>query len=116
MAWPTDGTTCNYQGDRGKTMKTVGTTQFVSISEAKASLPKLVDSAVSTVVLRHNEPVAAVLPIDKYNDYMALERLVRDTARMNRLREQAREAHETPIDELATMADLERRYDTLTKK
>lgn len=97
-------------------MKTVGTTQFVSISEAKATLPKIVDAVAPTVVLRHNEPVAAVLPIEKYNDLLALEVLIRDNEMMDRLRERVQTARRTPIEELGTMEDLEGLYASLNEK
>lgn len=91
-------------------MKTVGNTQFASISEAKAILPRLVEERRPTVLLRHNEPVAALVPIEQYNDYLALEELVRHPALFDRLRVRAKQARSTPLAMLRTMEDLERRH------
>jgi PHD/YefM family antitoxin component YafN of YafNO toxin-antitoxin module len=89
-------------------MKTVGDTQFASISEAKAQLPKLVEGRRPTVLLRHNQPVAALVSIDRYNDFVALEALIRHPALMDRLRAKAKKARTTPLAQLRSMADLER--------
>lgn len=89
-------------------MKTVGNTQFVSISKAKGMLPELADTDKPTVLLRYNEPVAAVLSIEKYNDYLALEKLIRNPAIFDRLRAKAKKARNTPIKMLRSMEDLER--------
>jgi PHD/YefM family antitoxin component YafN of YafNO toxin-antitoxin module len=89
-------------------MKTVGNTQFASISEAKAILPRLVEERLPTVLLRHNEPVAALVSIERYNDYLALETLIRHPALYDQVRAQAREARTTPLAMLRTMEDLER--------
>lgn len=89
-------------------MKTVGNTQLVSLSEAKSSLPKIVRQLqVATVLVRRSEPVAALVSIEKYNDYLALEKLVRHPELFDRLRLQARKARSTPIALLRTMKDLE---------
>jgi len=88
-------------------MKTVGNTQFASISEAKASLPRLVEQEMSTVLLRHNEPVAALISIERYNAYVALETLMRHPALFDRLRAKATKARATPLAMLRTMEDLE---------
>jgi len=88
-------------------MKTVGNTQFASISEAKAILPKLVEEQRPTVLLRHNEPVAALVSIARYNDYLALEQLVRHPALFDQLRAKAKQARATPLAMLRTMEDLE---------
>jgi len=95
----------------GCSMKTIGTTHFASISEAKATLPKLIEEEQPTVLLRHNQPVAALVSIEKYNEYLALEALVRDPALFERFRERAREAHRTPLDLLRTMEDLQARVE-----
>jgi PHD/YefM family antitoxin component YafN of YafNO toxin-antitoxin module len=93
-------------------MRNVGNTRFVSISEAKAILPKLVEQQqLSTVLLRHNEPVAALLSIEKYNDYLAIEKLIRHPALFDRLRSMAERARATPIALLHTMEDLEGLYE-----
>jgi PHD/YefM family antitoxin component YafN of YafNO toxin-antitoxin module len=92
----------------GATMKTVGNTQFASISEAKAILPRLVEEQRPTVLLRHNEPVAVLVSIERYNDYLALETLVRHPALLDRLRARAEAARATPLAMLRTMEDLER--------
>ena len=89
-------------------MKVIGETQYISISEAKTRLPQLVKMLEPTVLLRHNEPVAAVLSIEKYNDYLALERLMRHPALFARLRAKAEKASNTPVENLRTMEDLER--------
>lgn len=94
-------------------MKTVGNTQFASISEAKAILPQLVDEQMPTVLLRHNEPVAALVSIGRYNDYLAIETLMRHPALFDRLRAKAKKARTTPLAILRTMADLERLYERL---
>jgi PHD/YefM family antitoxin component YafN of YafNO toxin-antitoxin module len=91
-------------------MKTVGNTQFASISEAKSMLPKLVEEPLPTVLLRHNEPVAALVSIERYNDYLALEALIRHPAMFDRLREKAKKAHSTPLAMLRTMEDLDQLY------
>ena len=87
-------------------MKTVGSTHFASLSEAKSKLPKLVDK-LPTVLLRRSEPVAALVSIETYNDYLALEKLIRHPALFDRLRLLAKEARVTPIAALRTMEDLE---------
>jgi PHD/YefM family antitoxin component YafN of YafNO toxin-antitoxin module len=89
-------------------MKTVGDTQFASVSEAKSQLPKLVEGRRPTVLLRHNQPVAALVSIDRYNDFVALEALIRHPALMDRLRAKAKKARTTPLAQLRSMADLER--------
>jgi PHD/YefM family antitoxin component YafN of YafNO toxin-antitoxin module len=92
-------------------MKTVGNTQFASISEAKSSLPRLVEEQQPTVLLRHNEPVAALVPIETYNRYLAQEALIRHPGLLDRLRAQAEKAHTTPIAMLHTVEDLRRLYE-----
>jgi len=93
-------------------MKTVGSTRFASISEAKSILPKLVEEPLPTVLLRHNEPVAALLSIESYNEYLALEKLIRHPALITRLREQAKTARKTPLAMLRTMEDLDALYES----
>jgi PHD/YefM family antitoxin component YafN of YafNO toxin-antitoxin module len=94
-------------------MKTVGGVQFFSVSEAKSILPKIVDGLqVATVLLRRSEPVAALVSIEKYNDYLALEKLIRHPELFDRLRAQAKKAGTTPIASLRTMKDLEALYET----
>jgi len=90
-------------------MKTIGDIQIASISEAKSKLPKLVEARRPTVLLRRNQPVAALLSIDRYNDLVALERLIRHPALMDRLRAKAKKAHRTPLAQLRSMADLQKR-------
>lgn len=92
-------------------MKTVGKTQFASISEAKAILPRLVEEPLPTVLLRHNEPVAALVSIERYNNHLALEALVRHPALFDRLRAKAKKARATPLAMLRTMEDLENLYE-----
>lgn len=92
-------------------MKTVGNTQFASISEAKSSLPKLVDEQVPTVLLRHNEPVAALLSIESFNDYLALKALARHPSLWVRLRDEAKKVRSAPLETLRTMSDLERLHE-----
>lgn len=94
-------------------MKTVGNTQWVSLSEAKSSLPKIIEQLqLATVLVRRSEPVAALVSIEKYNDYLALEKLVRHPELFDRLRLLAKEAGETPIALLRTMKDLETLHKT----
>src|SRR6202035_3437855 len=95
---------------RGTTMKTVGNTQFASISEAKSILPRLVDGQLPTVLLRHNQPVAALVSIERYNDHLALEALIRHPTLFDRLRAKAKKARATPLAILRTMEDLEKLY------
>jgi PHD/YefM family antitoxin component YafN of YafNO toxin-antitoxin module len=92
------------------TMKMVGNTQFASISEAKSILPKLVEEQLPTVLLRHNQPVAAIVSIERYNAHLALEALVRHPELFDRLRDKAKIARATPLAMLRTMKDLERLY------
>jgi PHD/YefM family antitoxin component YafN of YafNO toxin-antitoxin module len=96
-------------------MRTVGNTQFASISEAKANLPKLAEAERPTVLLRRNKPVGALVSIDRYNDYLALEKLVRNPAIFDRLRAKAQKARTTPIKLLRTMEDFERSYESAVK-
>ncbi len=92
-------------------MKTVGATQFLSVSEAKATLPKIVEGLqFATVLVRRSEPVAALVSIETYNDYLALEKLVRHPELFDRLRSQAKKARTTPIESLRTVQDLEALY------
>lgn len=94
-------------------MKTVGNTQLVSLSEAKSSLPRIIQQMqVATVLLRRSEPVAALMSIEKYNDYLALEKLVRHPELFDRLRSLAKKARTTPIASLRTMKDLETLHKT----
>ncbi len=88
-------------------MMKVGNIQTASISEAKANLPKLVAAALPTVLLRHAKPVAALISIDRYNDYVAFEALLRHPALLDRLRAKAKEANATPLAMLRTMEELE---------
>jgi len=88
-------------------MTKVGDTRFVSIGRARTILSRLVEQQGSTVLLLHNEPVAALLSIEKYNDYLAMEKLIRQPALFDRLRSMAAKAHATPIAMLHTMKDLE---------
>lgn len=98
-------------------MRTVGDTQMVSLSEAKSNLPKIVEQLRdATVLLRRSEPVAALVSIEKYNDYLALEKLVRHPELFDRLRLLAKEAGETPIASLRTMGDLEALHKTTQRK
>jgi hypothetical protein len=95
-------------------MKTVGNTQLVSLSEAKSSLPKIIKQLqqVATVLVRRSEAVAALVSIEKYNDYLALEKLVRHPELFDRLRTLAKKAGTTPIASLRTMKDLETLHKT----
>ncbi len=88
-------------------MKTVGNTQLASISEAKALLPKLVEAQQSTILLRDNEPVAALLSIGRYKDLLALEKLVQHPVLFDQLRDQARAARATPLSLLRTLEGFE---------
>ena len=89
-------------------MTTIGGIQFFSISQAKSILPKIVEELQeATVLVRHSEPVAALVSIEKYNDFVALEKLVRDPELFDRLRSQAKAAGKTPIASLRTLQDLE---------
>jgi len=92
-------------------MKTVGDARYVSLSEAKSTLPKIVEELQRpTLLVRHSEPVAALVPIEKYNEYLALENLIRHPALFDQLRSLAKEAGKTPIASLRTMEDLETLY------
>jgi len=90
-------------------MKVVGNTRFTSISKARARLAALVQDPQATVLLRQNEPVAALVSIEDYNDFMALQRLVRHPALFDRLRASAKKSRETPISKLRNLQDIERR-------
>ena len=92
-------------------MRTVGDVQFVSISEAKSNLPKLAEATKPTVLLRRNEPVAALVSIEKYNDYLALEKLIRNPAFFDQLREKAQRARATPLKMLRTLDEFEERFE-----
>lgn len=97
-------------------MKTVGDTQYVGLSEVKSALPKIVgDLHRHTVLMRRNEPVAALVSIEQYNKYLALEKLLRHPEIFDRLRSQAREAAKTPIASLRTMEDLKALHKKLLK-
>lgn len=92
-------------------MKVVGDTQFFSVSEAKAILPKIVEGLrAATVLLRRSEPVAALVSIDRYNDFLALEKLVQHPELFDELRAQANKARVMPIEKLGTLEELERAY------
>ena len=92
-------------------MKVIGNTQFFSVSEAKADLPRIVEGLQSaTVLVRRSEPVAALVSIDRYNDYLALEKLVQHPELFDQLREQARLARTTPLQALGTLQELEAAY------
>ena len=93
-------------------MKLIGDTQFFSVSEAKAILPKIVEGLqAATVLLRRSEPVAALVSIEQYNDYLALEKLVQHPELFDRLRAQADKARSTPISALSTLRELESAYE-----
>ena len=93
-------------------MKVIGNTQFFSVSEAKSILPKIVEGLqLATVLLRRSEPVAALVSIEKYNDYLALEKLVQNPELFDRLRAQADKARQTPIEQLGTLQELEAAYE-----
>ena len=93
-------------------MKVIGNTQFFSVSEAKAILPKIVEGLqLATVLLRRSEPVAALVSIEKYNDYLALEKLTQHPELFDLLRAQADEARKTPLDQLGTLDDLQAAYE-----
>ena len=89
-------------------MGTVGNTQFVSISSAKNRLSELVDAGKATVLVRQNEPVGAVVSIERYNEYLAMEKLIRNPALFDELREKARVARSSPLQELRSLEDFER--------
>jgi PHD/YefM family antitoxin component YafN of YafNO toxin-antitoxin module len=91
-------------------MRTVGNVQFASISEAKTNLPKLAEASKPTVLLRRNKPVAALVSIDQYNDYLALEKLIRNPAAFDRLREKAQRARTTPTNLLRNLEEFEERF------
>jgi hypothetical protein len=93
-------------------MKTIGNTQFFSVSEAKSILPKIVEGLqAATVLLRRSEPVAALVSIDQYNDYLALEKLVQHPELFDQLRAQADKARSTPLEALGTLTELEATYE-----
>lgn len=93
-------------------MKVIGNTQFFSVSEAKAILPKIVEGLqAATVLLRRSEPVAALVSIEQYNDYLALEKLVQHPELFDQLRAQADKARSTPIAALGTLRELQSAYE-----
>jgi PHD/YefM family antitoxin component YafN of YafNO toxin-antitoxin module len=101
---------------KGSSMKVVGGTQFFSVSEAKAILPRIVEGLqAATVLLRRSEPVAALVSIEQYNDYLALEKLVQHPELYDRLRAQADQARSTPLEQLGTLAQLEAAYKRASK-
>ena len=92
-------------------MKLVGNTQFFSVSEAKSILPKIVEGLqAATVLLRRSEPVAALVSIEQYNDYLALEKLVQHPELFDKIRAQADKARTTPLEQLGTLKNLESAY------
>jgi PHD/YefM family antitoxin component YafN of YafNO toxin-antitoxin module len=92
-------------------MKVIGNTQFFSVSEAKSILPKIVEGLqAATVLLRRSEPVAALVSIEQYNDYLALEKLVQHPELYDKLRAQADKARSTPLEQLGTLDELEAAY------
>ncbi|MGH8683535.1 MAG: type II toxin-antitoxin system Phd/YefM family antitoxin [Burkholderiales bacterium] len=94
-------------------MKTVGDTQLVSLSEASSSLPKIVKRLQrNTVLMRRNNPVAALVSIEKYNNYLGLEKLIRHPELFDRLRKLAKQAGNTPMALLRTMENLETLHKT----
>jgi PHD/YefM family antitoxin component YafN of YafNO toxin-antitoxin module len=86
----------------------VGDTVVASISEAKAGLARLVDEERPTVVFRGSKPVAAVVPMDQFNEYLALKKLARHPALLEELLAGARKAARTPLAHLRRLEDLER--------
>jgi hypothetical protein len=95
-------------------MKLIGNTQFFSVSEAKAILPKIVEGLqTATVLLRRSEPVAALVSIEQYNDYLALEKLVQHPDLYDQIRSQADEARKVPIEQLGTLDDLQAAYERM---
>lgn len=89
-------------------MTTIGNTQFVSNSKAKTQLAELVETGKPTVLLKQNEPVGALVSIDRYNDYLAMEKLIRYPTVFDELREKARRARGTPLEELRSLEEFER--------
>lgn len=90
-------------------MPRLGSEFVTSISKAKTSLPQLVEKRQPTVLMRHNQPVGAVLSIDAYNEYVSLQQLSRRPALLARLMDAAKKARRAPLTELATLEDFERR-------
>jgi PHD/YefM family antitoxin component YafN of YafNO toxin-antitoxin module len=89
-------------------MKVIDNLLFASVTEAKAKLPQLVAENRSTVLLRHNEPVAALVSISRYNHLLAVETAMRsaDPMLLQKLRDNATRARNTPLADLGTWDDL----------
>lgn len=51
---------------------------FRSISNARQELPRLVESPEATVIVRNNDPVAVLLPVDEYRALVAARELARE--------------------------------------
>ena len=97
-------------------MKVIGNTPFFAVSEAKSDLPKIIEGLKApTVLLRHSEPVAALVSIEQYNDYLAQEKLVQHPELFDKLRAQADKARTTPLEQLGTLAELESAYESAAK-
>ena len=88
-------------------MDNIGDTVVASISEVKAGLSRIVDEPQPTVVLRGSKPVAAVMPMDQFNEYIALKKLVSHPEIFEQLIAEARAAAKTPLKQLKSMDDLD---------
>ncbi len=97
-------------------MKIVGNTRFAGVSEAKGILATIPMDPRPTVLSRNTEPVAAIIALDEYNDYLALKELVRHPKLFDRLRQEATKARTTPLARLRTMSDLESLHEELAAR
>ncbi len=92
--------------------------KYVSFSDARRHLTRLVDQVERTIVIRNNKPVAAILHMDDYEALLGAQARERDPQRQLDLLHAQREVKtQTPgarvefsegdVDELLALAETE---------
>jgi len=78
----------------------------IGISDAKTSLPELVEYDQPTVLLRNNRPVGAILSIQEFNEYQTLRAAFADPSALRALVDTSDRARHLPVSKLETEEDL----------
>lgn len=93
-------------------MQTIGDLSFVPLGEAAEHLGDIVDGLRNSAVVLVGEsaPAAALVPIELFDGFLAMERLLEYPDLLDKLRDQAAEARQASGSELGSLDDLMATY------
>ncbi|MCP5426166.1 MAG: type II toxin-antitoxin system Phd/YefM family antitoxin [Gammaproteobacteria bacterium] len=85
--------------------------KYVSVTEARAQLPSLVDAPGDVVLTRQGQPVAVLMPIEEYRATQALLSLARQPERLAEILDAHRRVQHGDLEEFVEFDALDTETD-----